>query len=149
VAAGRASAGATPGRGPPPAAWRGAAVRWPPSPCRGAVHCSRFCGCGRPPEQVTSILEVHTSRTGGTEGSQGQNRFERRLHLRLMEGGAPGTIAASGKVTPLLTIQGRFGSLNARSSLVGRGDTTLSDGSQSGIGIRVSDHVMVIVTARI
>ena len=40
-----AGAGATPGSGPPPPAWRGAAVlrrRWPPSPCRGAlaVHAS-------------------------------------------------------------------------------------------------------------
>jgi hypothetical protein len=45
AAAGRAAAGAGPGRGPPLAAWRSAAVlrrRWAPSPCRGAARCSRF-----------------------------------------------------------------------------------------------------------
>jgi hypothetical protein len=45
VSAGRAAAGATPGRRPPLAACRGAAVlrrRWPPSPCRGAARCSRL-----------------------------------------------------------------------------------------------------------
>ena len=31
----------------------------------------------------------------------------------------------------------------------GEGDTALSDGSQCGIGIRASDHVVVIITARI
>ncbi len=42
AAAGRAAAGAGPGRGPQPAVWRGAAVLrrlWPPSPCRGAAPC--------------------------------------------------------------------------------------------------------------
>jgi hypothetical protein len=42
AAAGRASAGAGPGRGPQPAVWRGAAVLrrlCPPSPCRGAAPC--------------------------------------------------------------------------------------------------------------
>jgi len=44
---------------------------------------------------------------------------------------------------PLLTIQGRLGAPDAPSSLVGRG-TWHIDGSQCGIGIRVSDHVMVM-----
>ncbi len=42
VAAGRATAGAGPGRGPQQAVWCGAAVLrllWPPSPCRGAAPC--------------------------------------------------------------------------------------------------------------
>jgi hypothetical protein len=42
TAAGRATAGAGPGRGPQQAVWRGAAVLrrlWPPSPCRGAAPC--------------------------------------------------------------------------------------------------------------
>jgi hypothetical protein len=72
-------------------------------------------------------------------------------HLQMGRGSgciATGTAADSGKVMPLLTIQGRLGAPDAHSSLVERG-TWHIDGSQCGIGIRVSDHVMVIVTARI
>ena len=70
-------------------------------------------------------------------------------HLQVGHGSsATGTTVEDVKVTPLLTIQGRLGAPNAHSSLVGRG-TWHIDGSQCGIGIRVSDHVMVIVTARI
>ena len=59
-----------------------------------------------------------------------------------------GTAADSGKVMPLLTIQGRLGAPDAHSSLVERG-TWHIDGSQCGIGIRASDHVVVIIAARI
>jgi hypothetical protein len=47
--AGRAAAAGGPGRGPPPAVWRGVAVlrrRWPPSPCRGADHCGLYLVAG-------------------------------------------------------------------------------------------------------
>jgi hypothetical protein len=43
-------------------------------------------------------------------------------HLQMGRGcSATGTAADSGKVTPLLSIQGRLRALNACSSLVGRG----------------------------
>jgi hypothetical protein len=141
---------------------------------------------GRPPEQVTSILEVHTSRPGGTEGSQGQNRFERRLHFRPMGAGSPRLFRdcrfstshsqhISHRITDLLWscnldpcgdvgrgyrcwfLESHASVNHPRSSRGtqcqlqsdGEGDTALSDGSQSGIGIPAPDHVMVIVTARI
>jgi hypothetical protein len=63
---------AAPRRGPPTVTWRGAAVlrlRWPPSPCRGATRCSRFCRwpataegsraavCGRRPENAHTLWQ--------------------------------------------------------------------------------------------
>jgi hypothetical protein len=84
--AGRAAAGAGPGRGPPPAVCRCAAVlrrRWPPSPCLGAVRCglrlvagvggSCWCGaashaarslaaCNRGPPSLTSASTSGLSR---------------------------------------------------------------------------------------
>jgi hypothetical protein len=60
---------------------------------------------------------------------------------------ATGTAADSGTVTPLLPSK-----VVARHSMPtpgGEGDTALSDGSQNGIGICASDHVVVIITARI
>jgi hypothetical protein len=65
--AGRAEAGAGPGRGPQPAVWRDAAVLrrlWPPSPCRGAAPCglclvvgegSWCCCCGAATHAARSV----------------------------------------------------------------------------------------------
>ncbi len=72
MAAGLSSAGATPGQGPPPAAWRGTAVlrrRWPPPRAgeqltvrisAGVLHCWRLTrGCWR-----VSLEDAHSILVG-------------------------------------------------------------------------------------
>jgi hypothetical protein len=63
-----------------------------------------------------------------------------------------GTDADSGKVTPLLLCYHPRSSQGTECQLQSgkEGDTALSgEGSQYGIGIRASDHMVVIITARI
>jgi hypothetical protein len=88
---------------------------------------------GHPPtERVTSIREVHTSWPGGVEKLQGQNRFERRLHLRPMGAGAPALSSLSvlhvapPSPTELLTRRG------APPLQVGRGCSATGTAADSG-----------------
>ena len=73
---------------------RGTLMRVSSSPAGTSVTTSRVA-CSRQkvsrwsPTRGTSFRELHTSRQGGAEGSQGQSRFERRLHLRPMGAGSP------------------------------------------------------------
>jgi hypothetical protein len=93
TAAGRAAAGAGPGRGPPPAVWRGAAVlrrRWPPCPCRGTVRCGLrlvdggggWCWCGAATHAALSVAACNlgppSSKSASTSGLS-RPVFPRRL----------------------------------------------------------------------